>query len=566
MFKNNNKMASIKSNKKYFIKSNSFSKYNLTKFQIDKKINDEGGISESRLINNNSNIKTIMNILKCKICKNILLNPYDCSKCGNTFCYNCISKLKQNKLPCPFNCKLYEITPSSFGIKKFLNQLKFYCKFKNNGCNEIISYLDIESHENSCPFNITTCPNNQCRQKIKNDMLENHIQNECPYTLFKCNNCNLNLNRKDMLLHKKICIQIKDQLDSQSPIINNITLEQCVKNNKDFQSFMNILNELNEDYFYLFEEKENHSYYQNYSNKGLITLIKCLISLFQYKFGVIENKLNNIDNNIKKFNPENTKINNSNNNSIILDSNKKNEKNEKDNSNNIKDMIKDYTKKRYKKNPIFQKQPPKIKTKIISTSRNKLIDNYNSEGINKEWETLNLEKSRIKHKILLNNLYDKEKRLEFFHNRKPSNDIKDKHIELSNNSIKSKNKKNELYFLGENNFKKKVISRNRSDIKQNMSFTNFIITKKKHIEEKIMGNKLNKSTSTFNNINKLKLNDLNNSNLFHKHSREKTYGFFLSPKEKETITNKSDNNLMENNNIYEKKVMKVISLKSYQDK
>ena len=557
-------MASIKANKKYFIKSNSFSKYNITKFQIDQKNNDEGGISESRLINNNSNIKTIMNILKCKICKNILLNPYDCSKCGNTFCYNCISKLKQNKLPCPFNCKLFEITPSSFGIKKFLNQLKFYCKFKNNGCNEIISYLDIESHENSCPFNIATCPNIQCKQKIKNDMLENHIQNECPYTLFKCNNCNLNLNRKDMLLHNKICLQIKEQLDSQSPIINNITQEQCVKNNKDFQSFMNILNELNEDYFYLFEEKENHSYYQNYSNKGLITLIKCLISLFQYKFGVIENKLNNIDNNIKKFNPENSNTNNSNNNSTILDSNKKNEKN---NSNNIKDFIKDYTKKRYKKNPIFQKQPPKIKTKIISTSRNKLIDNYNSEGMNREWETLNLEKARIKHKILLNNLYDKEKRLEFFHNRKPSNDIKEKHIELSNNSIKNKNIKNELFFLGENNFKKKkVMSRNRSDIKQNMSFTNFIIRKKKHIEEKIMGNKLNKSTSTFNNINKLKLNDLNISNLFHKHSREKTYGFFLSPKDKEAITNKSDNNLMENNNIYEKKVMKAISLKSFQDK
>ena len=68
-----------------------------------------------------------------------------------------------------------------------------------------------------------------------------------------------------------------------------------------------------------------------------------------------------------------------------------------------------------------------------------------------------------------------------------------------------------------------------------------------------MGNKLNKSTSTFNNINKLNLNDLNSSNLYHKHSREKTYGFFLPPKDKEAIINKSDNNLRENNNIYEKK-------------
>ena len=128
---------------------------------------DKWGISEERLINNDKNIETIKNILKCKICKNILLNPYDCSKCGNTFCYKCINNLKQNNLPCPFNCKLFEITPSSFGLKKILNQLKFDCINKKNGCNEAISYTEIEKHENNCPYNLVKCPNIECKKRIK---------------------------------------------------------------------------------------------------------------------------------------------------------------------------------------------------------------------------------------------------------------------------------------------------------------------------------------------------------------------------------------------------------------
>ena len=535
-------MASIKLDNKYIKQTKYIIKNNISTTKKEKK--EQGGISETRLINNNSNIKTIMDILKCKLCKKILLNPYDCSKCGNTFCYYCINKLKQNNLPCPFNCKSFDITPSSVGIKKFLNPLKFECKYKKNGCQEIIPYMNIENHENNCPFNVTDCPNSQCKQKIRNNMLENHIQNECPYTLFKCKNCGLNLNRKELLLHSKLCLQIKEQLESQSPIINNISQEQSVKNNKDFNSFMNILNELNEDYFYLFENRENHNYYQNYSNKGLITLIKCLISLFQNKFGIIENKLNEINNSLKKFTLDNSNIT-SNNNSIILDNtNKKNEVNLDNLHGNINDNKKN-------KVPLI-KQPSKIETKTIDLSKNKRMEYYKTYNNNKNWDTINFDKPRFKNNIFLN-LYDKEKSIDFFY-RKLNNDEFNNNFELRNNSVTNNYIKNNPLIIRKEGYMTKTITRNKSNISQNMSFTNFLIHKKRNIDQKIMGNILDKSLNASNSFNRSNIEKMNEFNLYNN----------IDEKMAKFIDNRLADNI--NNNVYEKKIMNTHSLNSYKEK
>jgi hypothetical protein len=65
----------------------------LDKSEIKEEHKEGGGIPLSRVVDLNKHEK-VLSILKCKICLNILLNPYDCSKCGNTFCYKCINKLR----------------------------------------------------------------------------------------------------------------------------------------------------------------------------------------------------------------------------------------------------------------------------------------------------------------------------------------------------------------------------------------------------------------------------------------------------------------------------------------
>jgi hypothetical protein len=233
---------------------------------------------------------------------------------------------------------------------------------------------------------------------------------------------------------------------------------------------MNILNELNEEYFYLFDNNNNHNYYYNYSNKGLITLIKCLVSLFQYKFGVIENKLNDIYNNIKKENNNDKSHNKS--------------KNYSNDFNNVINKNRKIT---------LANEKNKIESKVINANYIKKIDNYNSEENQKRWETMNLENAKAKHKIFFNNLYNKEKSLEFFHNRRKSNhEIKKRSLDIKNISNINYNDnyiKNELFFLGDAPTQSRLITRNNTDIrytvKQNINFPSFILQKKKNIEQKI---------------------------------------------------------------------------------
>lgn len=79
----------------------------------------------------------------CKICKGILYNPIQCSKCQLIFCKQCIENKAKNKNDINFNheCKNadYQNHPIIFDLEK----LKFKCK---NGCNEEIPYLELENH------------------------------------------------------------------------------------------------------------------------------------------------------------------------------------------------------------------------------------------------------------------------------------------------------------------------------------------------------------------------------------------------------------------------------------
>jgi len=84
---------------------------------------------------------SLENVLKCKICDYILNNPFDCEKCGHTFCYDCI-----NNIVCPFKCKGKFIKQSSNGIKILLSNLIFYCPLKN--CDKEIPYNEYISHVN----------------------------------------------------------------------------------------------------------------------------------------------------------------------------------------------------------------------------------------------------------------------------------------------------------------------------------------------------------------------------------------------------------------------------------
>ena len=388
------------------------------------------GISISRVIDLDK-YENLLQILKCKICLNILLNPYDCSKCGNSFCFSCINKLKESDKACPFGCTDYEIMPSSFAIKKFLNQLHFTCLNKENGCNEIISYNNIEQHDKNCEYINSICPNNQCGKKLPWYLLKNHLQNECLYTLFECEKCHLKLNRKELEPHNKLCSAINKEFENHNVIMNKMTKDDLIKKKEEFTKFINGIENLN--FFNEENNKENDNKIEQniFNNSDMNLLVKSLIFIFSRKMNFIEDKINKINNTLQQFSENNLifyqsindeldnineKISNLNNKENTSNKNSTSKSNN-NNTNNNNTITSEYlslgfnsptiknTKKNYNKTIFPNKEEKILLSNTIINERQKSVRTLDKFKTSYPNEFMNSTKNRSKKKIL--NINDK---------------------------------------------------------------------------------------------------------------------------------------------------------------
>ena len=156
-----------------------------------------GGIDPDRIVNKEF-LSSLGDFYKCCICFRIMIKPTDCEECGHSYCQECITKLK-----CPFGCRTKSLKPSSIGILNLLKNLKFNCQ--NEGCDSIIPYIEVKSHDANCEYQKVLCTNKRCKKRIIKKELENHVKNLCKYTLIKCKYCNTEYIRKEIKQHEKLC-------------------------------------------------------------------------------------------------------------------------------------------------------------------------------------------------------------------------------------------------------------------------------------------------------------------------------------------------------------------------
>ena len=200
----------------------------------NKKLYISGGIDPERIVNKEY-LSTLGDFYKCCICFKIMLDPKDCEECGHSYCNECISKLN-----CPFGCKKKSIKNTSVGIINLLKNIKFKCQ--NDGCTSIIPYDEVKNHDLNCEYQKVQCSNKRCKKKIIKYQLENHIKNECKYSLIKCKYCKSEYFRKEINEHEKLC-SISYQLLEKYKNGNNI-FDINIDNANDIE-----ISGLNERYF-----------------------------------------------------------------------------------------------------------------------------------------------------------------------------------------------------------------------------------------------------------------------------------------------------------------------------
>ena len=214
----------------------------------------------NRIILNDKDIMytNIISLIKCKICFNVLADPFDCLCCNQTFCLSCISNFMNKSKKCPFDVNnliieednfnnsniMSKLKPSCLNLTNFLSNLKFSCV--NKGCVEEICYSNITLHELSCQFSnpiLNTNLNNTNLNTSNNQNLSYHNesfqgqQRKLSIMSFNTNNflCdnpppleNPNLN----LQQEKIISEIEYLSDKMTSLENLI--ENNTANNENF--------------------------------------------------------------------------------------------------------------------------------------------------------------------------------------------------------------------------------------------------------------------------------------------------------------------------------------------
>ena len=87
----------------------------------------------------------------CAVCLMTLKEPYITDCCGNSFCRLCIQRVQSSKLPCPLcNETAFNIFPNKW-LQRSLREFRVYCAYKKSGCEWSGKLGELEQHLNSKP-------------------------------------------------------------------------------------------------------------------------------------------------------------------------------------------------------------------------------------------------------------------------------------------------------------------------------------------------------------------------------------------------------------------------------
>jgi len=179
----------------------------------------------------------IREVVQCSLCDGLLWKSVACKKCETPFCAACIQVHYAAELQpiCPHCRSSYTERNTPQANIRLLADLKISCIYKSNGCTEILSYNELEEHEEKCDYQLFIC--NGCEQGIIKIDFEKH-KSECGLILIKCDQCLTSYKRQDEHLHtfnECLRLQLQEQKSKTEQLERKIDqMEQKLKQNDIF--------------------------------------------------------------------------------------------------------------------------------------------------------------------------------------------------------------------------------------------------------------------------------------------------------------------------------------------
>jgi len=122
---------------------------------------------------------------QCYICYEISLNIQECKTCERIFCNRCIDDITKSKppgteVPCPNNCVPWALDKPHRSVRNAIETIEFYCVNHSKGCSLKLKVHNAEQHiQNECEYTMMRCLNEGCVKEMLRKDLKKHFEEEC---------------------------------------------------------------------------------------------------------------------------------------------------------------------------------------------------------------------------------------------------------------------------------------------------------------------------------------------------------------------------------------------------
>lgn len=151
-----------------------------------------------------------LELVTCSLCQGILWIPKACKNCDAPYCSSCIKNRQaetSQPVQCSKDCSEFIENRCSAPILHILSRLKVKCRNTTYGCQQILSYGSLETHEEECGYRQKRCPG--CANDFSKIDFDDH-HSKCPLVLLTCPDCNTDFQRKNESEHTAIpCLRIQ---------------------------------------------------------------------------------------------------------------------------------------------------------------------------------------------------------------------------------------------------------------------------------------------------------------------------------------------------------------------